>query len=44
MCYEQHSPASFEDAIDQRPFFKRVLDSLRSLSCHKTASKTTTTI
>lgn len=44
MCYEQHSPASFEDPIDQRPFFKRVLDSLRSLSCHKTASKTTTTI
>ncbi|KAJ5377543.1 uncharacterized protein N7496_004952 [Penicillium cataractarum] len=44
MCYEQHSPIPFEDPIDQRPFFKRVLDSLRSLSCHKAATKTTTTI
>lgn len=44
MCYEQHSPAPFEDPLDQRPFFKRVLDSLRSLSCHKASTKSTTTI
>lgn len=44
MCYEQHSPAPFEHPLDQRPFFKRVLDSLRSLSCHKTSTKSATTI
>lgn len=44
MCYEQHSPARFEDPLDQRPFFKRVLDSLRSLSCHKAPTKSTTTM
>ncbi|KAJ5153157.1 uncharacterized protein N7482_009635 [Penicillium canariense] len=43
MCYEQHSPAPFEDPVDQRPFFKRVLDSLRSLNCHRASIKTTTT-
>ncbi|KAF3390632.1 hypothetical protein F1880_009112 [Penicillium rolfsii] len=43
MCYEQHSPIPFEDPADQRPFFKRFLDSLRSLSCHKAPTKTTAT-
>lgn len=43
MCYEQHSPAPFEDPTDQRPLFKRFLDSLRSLSCHKASTKTSTT-
>lgn len=37
MCYEQHSQATFhEPAAKPRPFFRRVLDSLRSLNCHKT--------
>ncbi|KAJ5469693.1 hypothetical protein N7539_009311 [Penicillium diatomitis] len=42
MCYEQHAPLPFEEPMDNRPFFKRMIDSLRSLSCHKTAPKTPT--
>ncbi|KAJ5397037.1 hypothetical protein N7509_005150 [Penicillium cosmopolitanum] len=44
MCYEQHSPVPFPDqAADNRPFFKKVIDSLRSLSCHKTSTKSNVT-
>lgn len=44
MCYEQHSPVPFPDpAADTRPFFKKVIDSLRSLSCHKTSTKSNVT-
>lgn len=39
LCYEQHSQATFhEKPVQPRPFFKRVLDSLRSLNCHRTKS------
>lgn len=45
MCYEQHSPATFQDPTEQKPFFRRMLDSLRSLNCARPLkSNTTTTI
>lgn len=44
MCYEQHSPVPFADPdADTRPFLKKVIDSLRSLSCHRTATKSNVT-
>ncbi|KAJ5710955.1 hypothetical protein N7488_005111 [Penicillium malachiteum] len=33
MCYEQHSPATFQEPAQERPFFRRLLESLRSLNC-----------
>lgn len=42
MCYEQHAPLPFEEPNDPRPFFKRMMDSIRSLSCQKSFSKSTT--
>jgi hypothetical protein len=36
MCYEQQSQATINEQSEQRPFFRRMLDSLRSLNCHKT--------
>ncbi|KAJ5198183.1 uncharacterized protein N7498_007300 [Penicillium cinerascens] len=36
MCYEQQSRAIINESTEQRPFFRRMLDSLRSLNCHKT--------
>ncbi|KAJ5111042.1 hypothetical protein N7532_001577 [Penicillium argentinense] len=45
MCYEQHSPVPFPDpGVDNRPFLKKVIDSLRSLSCHKSTKSNVTTI
>ncbi|KAJ5116316.1 hypothetical protein N7456_000664 [Penicillium angulare] len=46
MCYEQHSQATFQEPIqDEKPFFRRILDSLRSLNCARPLkSNTTTTI
>ncbi|KAJ5639640.1 uncharacterized protein N7484_007502 [Penicillium longicatenatum] len=45
MCYEQHSPAPIQDPTEQKPFFRRILDSLRSLNCARPMkSNTTTTI
>ena len=40
LCYEQHSPGTFQEpAQDSRPFFRRMIDSLRSLNCHKPSRK-----
>ncbi|KAJ5668337.1 uncharacterized protein N7477_006907 [Penicillium maclennaniae] len=36
MCCEQQSQATINESLEQRPFFRRMLDSLRSLNCHKT--------
>ena len=46
MCYEQHSPATFQDqAQDELPFFRRILQSIRSLNCARPIkSNPTTTI
>lgn len=39
LCYEQHSQTTFhEPTLEQRTFFRRMLDSLRALNCHKTQS------
>ncbi|KAJ5772260.1 hypothetical protein N7520_002789 [Penicillium odoratum] len=44
MCYEQHSQATFQDAAqEQKPFFRRMLDSIRSLNCARPTKSTTTT-
>ncbi|KAJ5930514.1 hypothetical protein N7466_006007 [Penicillium verhagenii] len=45
MCYEQHSQATFQDtAVEQKPFFRRMLDSLRSLNCARPMKSNTTSI
>jgi len=36
MCYEQHSQATINESAESRPFFRRMLDSLRALNCHRT--------
>ncbi|KAJ5692299.1 hypothetical protein N7462_001722 [Penicillium macrosclerotiorum] len=44
MCYEQQSQGTLPEVEpDSRPFFRRVLDSLRALNCHKASTKTSPT-